>query len=154
MQQPAVCGPAVQCLWEEGEMNLRDAAQQALEAMDKATRFMSDSDYVKLNQAIYTLKAALAESANSTNPVVESEPVAWLESPHGQIRANPLHHQIRSPQSPTWSIPLYTNPPRREWQGLTDEEIGSVYVKWDETPGASMADFARVIEAALKEKNK
>ena len=41
--------------------DLRTAAQQALEAMDKATRFMSDSDYVKLNQAIYTLKAALEQ---------------------------------------------------------------------------------------------
>ena len=41
--------------------NLRQAAQQALEAMDKATRFMSDSDYKKLNQAIDDLRAALAE---------------------------------------------------------------------------------------------
>ena len=40
---------------------LREAAQQALEAMDKATRFMSDSDYVKLNQAITALRAALAQ---------------------------------------------------------------------------------------------
>jgi hypothetical protein len=46
------------------------------------------------------------------------------------------------------------SPPRREWQGLTDTEIGMEYVKWDATPGTSMADFARAIEAALKEKNK
>ena len=48
---------------------LREAAQQALKAMDKATRFMSDSDYKKLNQAIEDLSAALAEP--------EQEPVAW-----------------------------------------------------------------------------
>jgi hypothetical protein len=52
-----------------------------------------------------------------------------------------------------WNIPVYTHPPRREWQGLTDTEIGMEYVKWDATPGVSMRDFARAIEAALKEKN-
>jgi hypothetical protein len=31
---------------------------------------------------------------------------------------------------------------------LTDEEIGDAYYKWDKTPGASMADFARAIESA------
>lgn len=42
---------------------------------------------------------------------------------------------------------------RREWQGLTDEEIAELYIKWDKTPGVSMADFSRAIEAKLKEKN-
>jgi hypothetical protein len=41
--------------------DLRKAAEQALEAMDKATRYMSDADYVKLNQAIDTLRAALEQ---------------------------------------------------------------------------------------------
>lgn len=39
---------------------LHEAAQQALEAMEKATRFMSDKDYRKLNESIDVLKAALA----------------------------------------------------------------------------------------------
>lgn len=47
---------------------------------------------------------------------------------------------------------LYTVPPQREWQGLTDEEI------WSDgsTMGLSEAGirkFARAIEAKLKEKN-
>jgi hypothetical protein len=46
---------------------LREAAQQALKAMDKATRYMSDSDYRNLNEAITALKAAL-EQAEQTNP--------------------------------------------------------------------------------------
>jgi hypothetical protein len=41
--------------------DLRKAAEQALEAMDKATRYMSDADYVKLNQAIDALRAALEQ---------------------------------------------------------------------------------------------
>jgi hypothetical protein len=41
--------------------DLRTAAQLALKSMEKATRFMSDSDYKKLNHAIEVLKDALAE---------------------------------------------------------------------------------------------
>lgn len=44
-------------------------------------------------------------------------------------------------------------PPRRTLVGLTDEDIGDAYVAWDDTDGASFADFARAIEAKLKEKN-
>ena len=47
-------------------------------------------------------------------------------------------------------LPLYT---QRTWVGLTDEDIGDAYVAWDDTNGASFADFARAIEAKLKQKN-
>jgi hypothetical protein len=40
--------------------DLRTSAQQALEVMEKATRFMSDADYRNLNASIEDLKAALA----------------------------------------------------------------------------------------------
>ncbi len=43
-------------------------------------------------------------------------------------------------------VPLYTTPPQREWQGLTDEEIYALGFK---TP----VTFARAVEAKLKEKN-
>ena len=42
---------------------------------------------------------------------------------------------------------------KRPWVGLTDEEIGDAYVVWDDTDGASFADFARAIEQLLKAKN-
>jgi hypothetical protein len=46
------------------------------------------------------------------------------------------------------------NPPRREWRGLTEEDVVRIY---DDTPsakvGAFIVRFARLIEAALKEKN-
>jgi hypothetical protein len=52
---------------------------------------------------------------------------------------------------------LYTAPPQREWQGLTDEEIKTM---WDNhiipvfnKHGISPFVFARAIEAKLKEKN-
>jgi len=42
--------------------------------------------------------------------------------------------------------------PRREWQGLTDEEIDSLWWRWVGTQRSNYS-FTRAIEAALKEKN-
>ena len=44
---------------------------------------------------------------------------------------------------------LYTAPPQREWVGLTDDEI---WQEWS-SPKDSAIDFARTIEAKLREKN-
>ena len=50
---------------------------------------------------------------------------------------------------------LYTAPPKKEWVGLTDEEIGTLTVFYGlhyvEVP--LLANFARAVEAKLKEKN-
>jgi hypothetical protein len=87
----------------------------------------------------------------------EQEPVAWLyrhkTEPWKQATmVQRMDRHLRG--SDEWhEVPLYTHPPRREWQSLTDEEIGMLYVTWDATPGVSMADFARAIEAKLKEIN-
>lgn len=43
---------------------------------------------------------------------------------------------------------LYTAPPQREWQGLTDEEITTIGITHQ-----SLHQVARAIEAKLKEKN-
>ena len=48
--------------------------------------------------------------------------------------------------------PLYATPPQREWQGLTNEEQGEV--AWScGAMSADWLDFARAIEAKLREKN-
>jgi len=49
--------------------------------------------------------------------------------------------------------PLYTAPPQREWQGLTDDEIKKEQHHIDWTNVHTYAKFARAIEAKLKEKN-
>jgi hypothetical protein len=58
--------------------------------------------------------------------------------------------------------PLYTAPPKREWAGLTDGEIEdewqSLMAKYIEEVDSSYwgrcdFEFARAIEAKLKEKN-
>ena len=50
--------------------------------------------------------------------------------------------------------PLYTAPPQRELQGLTDEEAKKTFEKHNCTISADLAGIlARAIEAKLKEKN-
>jgi len=50
-------------------------------------------------------------------------------------------------------VSLYTTPPQRTWVGLTDEDLKLLSAEWRIVYGAWMDDFARDIEAKLKEKN-
>ena len=45
------------------------------------------------------------------------------------------------------------HPPQRTWVGLTDEDLKLLSAEWRIVYGAWMDDFARDIEAKLKEKN-
>ena len=45
---------------------------------------------------------------------------------------------------------LYTAPPRREWVGLTEDEIWTLH---DSDSYPSPVEFARAVEAKLREKN-
>ena len=50
--------------------------------------------------------------------------------------------------------PLYTSPPRREWVGLTDDDIAQAMYRADAIiTGPMQFKFAREVEAKLKEKN-
>ena len=75
------------------------------------------------------------------------KPIAWYDPTNGAVstdKDSPLFTPLGQ------VLPLYT---QRTWVGLTDEDIGDAYVAWDDTNGASFADFARAIEAKLKQKN-
>ena len=76
-------------------------------------------------------------------------PVAWMyQWKNGTDRTRHVS-TAKWPESNEWNeTPLYTHPPRREWQAISDDDIAALYVKWDNTPGVSMADFARAIEQA------
>jgi hypothetical protein len=52
---------------------------------------------------------------------------------------------------PVTSTPLYTHPPQRTWQGLTDEEIASV--GYNNHPLDGIRSYAKAIEAKLKQNN-
>jgi hypothetical protein len=120
--------------------DLRDAAQQALEALEHSVK-LRDEDY----DAMDALKAALE--------LPEQEPVACphRDEPRGCYR-------VRCQLGRKCVEPLYTRPPRREWQELSNGEIYTAYITatnqtlrpQDERLALA---FARAIEAALRSKN-
>ena len=92
----------------------------------------------------------------------EQEPVAWRQWVEGNPKlrghwmlADPDVKDKCLPQG-DWQ-PLYTAPPQREWQGLTDEEIRGFEIWLDEEEEKHgwnpPADIVKYIEAKLKEKN-
>ena len=84
----------------------------------------------------------------------EQEPVGWYDSISGEIDFT-FYKPIRKPSSPSaeW-IPVYTAPPKREWVGLTVDEIDKFMPYChSEFDLAEFRTFASEIEAKLKERN-
>jgi hypothetical protein len=81
---------------------------------------------------------------------IEQEPVTTLEDLEQEIYENT--RQFVSHDVMEWMLKrYYTTPPQRTWVGLTDEEIDDL---WESTASYyNTHDFARAIEAKLKEKN-
>jgi hypothetical protein len=158
----------------------RAVVEQALEALEMSRRFVYADNRPQCDDAITALRAALEQPQQEQDePVALCDPAEYDDF-RGAVSRNCA--AANSPKRPApvtmetvyetiinWDegggkrsrrelarriVSLYTHPPHRDWQGLTDEEIGMEYVNWDATPGASMAHFARAIEAVLKEKNK
>ena len=78
----------------------------------------------------------------------EHEPVARVDyNRSGNIA------WLYGPVEPDGTL-LYTEPPKREWVGLTDREITKIgNLDWDSAYVGIWYDFAKGIEAKLKEKN-
>jgi hypothetical protein len=81
-------------------------------------------------------------------PQPEQEPFAWWNGEYAScyfaINRDTAGIGLKNPKA----VPLYTAPPQREWVGLTDDEINFAYLKCED-----LDDFARLLEAKLKEKN-
>lgn len=136
-------------------MNLREAAQQALEALEMSTRFVYADNRPQCENAINALRAALAEDRSADigetsdhfrDATKMIEPVAYTAGYYANF-------PIYVPSVANLSLPvgtaLYTAPPKRE--PLTDAEIGSVAADiWGSILIApqSYQQFARAIERA------
>jgi len=105
-------------------------------------------------EAIKALRIRLAqcERCGEVNPAEihtcsPQEPVAWLHDRGDVVDLNVSGH----------GIPLYTAPPQREWQGLTENEIKHLWYEACQTnlelTSQLIVHLARNIEAKLKEKN-
>ena len=90
------------------------------------------------------LRQALAQT--------EQEPVAYVTiepAIDGDWRKCPSIKWFNKPTDG----PLYTAPPKREWVGLTDDELKALCHEWQIIYGGYVRPFAETIEAKLKEKN-
>ena len=120
-------------------MDLRKAAEMALEALE--WNYGTDLENIencmawldKMNATIPALRQALSQP--------EQEPAAWIHTRCG----HPLYLSF---QYHAEDVPLYTAPPKREWVGVTYDEVYEFVCTTD-----SYIDFAKAIEAKLKEKN-
>jgi hypothetical protein len=74
----------------------------------------------------------------------EPEPVAWISHNAG------LYHG--KPDESLNPLPLYTAPPKKEWVGLTKEELAEI-AEFHFHGAFSGRDFYDDVEAKLKEKN-
>jgi hypothetical protein len=130
--------------------DLRDAARQALEFVTSkqwgTTPYMDVRVYEDAARLRDTLRAALEQPE-------QAEPVAWM-------RPDETLCVVREVAEDEGYQPLYTHPPRREWRGLTEEEIQSVIQlerekRFQRRPPLplSMTELSHAIEAALRSKN-
>ena len=120
----------------------REEAQQVLDALENPYASRDNID-----DAAETLRARLAQP--------EPEPVAW------QDKANP-QQMVAAEEwdniDPMWHWmyqPLYTAPPQREWQKITDHEADEY---WDESVSTGCRlSFGMGVDYAnrvLREKNR
>jgi len=78
----------------------------------------------------------------------EPKPVAWAD--RFDIDRDGHDFWVNRQEPAKDGVPLYTAPPQREWQGLTDEEKQTAYAMFSTM---SAIGFVQAIEAKLKEKN-
>ncbi len=95
----------------------------------------------------------------------EQEPIAWLYDWYGYKSGNEtkilvkdwiasVYSEVSDPTIEAHNIrPLYTAPPRKEWVGLTDDEVSEVLGSDIHQEQSGELKFIRSIEAKLKEKN-
>ena len=139
-------------------MTDRELMQQALAVLGLVDGDIEWQDRSLTRKVVLKTIAALRERLAREEPtgkqslqVEQPEPVAWI-SKHGVVYpldAKDEVHPINDLQ------PLYTAPQRREWLGLTGEEIGLLTTGdgWSHLETPALALFARAIEAKLKENN-
>jgi len=148
--------------------DLRTAARQALETLEQLVIGTEYEEAVATEKIITALKAALEQPEPPPEAQTEAEKIAYcagwwaaMEQKREQPEQEPVvcpHrdeprgcYRVRCQLGRKCVEPLYTHPPRREWRGLTEEEIQSIHDTYHKRMGPQ--EFARSVEAALKERN-
>jgi hypothetical protein len=156
-------------------MTKDEALRMALEALEQLQGGCTDHDdgtfeaiTVWCPEVIDAIKQALAAPTfaeyamgyaegfnDGCKPAPVQEPVAWRTyTGRGYYIIDLTFEEAQKNWPDRRHQPLYTNPPaaKRQWVGLTDEEI-QVVLDNPQKYYDTMNDFARTIEAKLKERN-
>jgi hypothetical protein len=124
--------------------DLEKAARLALEALDCIYSPLHVREINKVGAAMSALREALAEQPAPVPEAHKQEPVGYFSvNDYGRWEEN----------EGTYGEPLYTAPPKKEWVGLTDDEVDACYFA-ARTPFFDIWVFATELEQALKKKNK
>jgi len=111
---------------------------------------------------VHLMRLGEIEAQTAALEQPEQEPVAWMfqHDETGRINFVVNYGMMAADEfikvNPRYTLigSLFTHPPRREWRGLTEEEIeAEMPYCHNEFDLAEFKDFARAIEAAPKEKN-
>jgi hypothetical protein len=119
--------------------------QDELKLVLDALKFCHGGEPCGTAEAIAVIEKALAQP--------KQEPMAW-KLPDKNVVFWEDTKEVDEYHGFEPTIPLYPHP-QRTWVGLTDEEIDLIdEATWDEDHKSwGIHDFARAIEAKLKEKN-
>jgi hypothetical protein len=140
--------------------DLRTAAQQALEALENCTSEHGhrcnrcDSEVDEGGRVVAALRAALAQQEQANYPEEKLQAVAEYISDKYHVWYGVAARDVEEVLRQSVSCGLVNNPPRREWRGLTEEEIRRLSTNcYDGTLTDPLILFARAIEQVLKERN-
>ena len=145
------------CNWcgeSEGSMT-QEVLKLAEDYAKNRANYHIESLYGRSESYTATIKKAMLKAHQALKEALAQtqEPVAWLSTDSIGER----HLCFDKPLDNDPVQPLYTTPPQRTWVGLTKKEILLVNEKQDESiiaaPDDELIQFARAIEAKLKEKN-
>jgi hypothetical protein len=136
----------------------RAVLEQALEALEATHYDVGSAEKQRLQamDAITALRSALAQQGQ--------EPMAWRDPATDDIVSVARRAAWETDyglggkgRAATYTEPLYARPPRREWRGLTMQEINALPeiggVMWRMGTAPAVLRAIRAVERALKEKN-
>ena len=145
---------------------LEQAARQALEALESSRVFVTTREKIKhpegteaYDEIIASLRQALEQptvkDCLKVEPKQEQKPVAWIS---GKSLAEVKDFDATAYGRGGFddAVPLYTEPPQREWVGLTTEQkigIWEEYSRLTDSIIPTPEALFKVIETLLKEKN-
>ena len=148
-------------------MTKDEALQMALDTLKSLQAWPETPENFKRVRAIESIEEALAQPERAecdggqcgiggyckqcpkTQP--EPEPVAWMHNFIDDVIIKNRPTDITC-NAGRWTA-LYTAPPQREWQGLTDEEYEAMAEQYVTNCYFDTLKYAKAIEAKLKDNN-